>query len=172
MQREEVPMNGPIHRRRAPNGRHVQNIQTNEQERTDSDDESQMYQGYDAVESSDDDSRCLPDYPRPHRAVHYRNHPEEFKVKLDIPFFDGRLHIEDYLDWERADYMEIDPGKQVKYVACRLKGGASAWWEQVLKMRQREGKGRVRNWTRMKQLLRSRFLPTYFEQILYMRYQH
>lgn len=24
----------------------------------------------------------------------------EFKVRLDIPFFDVYLHIEDYLDWE------------------------------------------------------------------------
>ncbi|XP_028556538.1 uncharacterized protein LOC110116452 [Dendrobium catenatum] len=52
----------------------------------------------------------------------------EFHVKLDIPFFNGRLHIEDYLDWERSvenffDYMEIETEKQVKYVACRLKGG-------------------------------------------------
>ncbi|KAI0520337.1 hypothetical protein KFK09_007809 [Dendrobium nobile] len=96
---------------------------------------------------------------------------------MDIPFFDGHLHIEDYLDWEKAvenffEYMEIEPDKQVKYVACRLKGGASAWWTQVLQMRQRENKGRVRNWNRMKQLLRAQFLPTDYEQILYMRYQH
>lgn len=47
-------------------------------------------------------------------------------MKLDIPFFDGHLHIEDYLDWEKSvenfsDYMYIVPEKKVKYVACRLK---------------------------------------------------
>ncbi|KAI0514154.1 hypothetical protein KFK09_010188 [Dendrobium nobile] len=107
----------------------------------------------------------------------YDRHQGEFRVKLDIPFFDGRLHIEDYLDWERSvetffEYMDIEPEKQVKYVACRLKGGASAWWHQLLQTRQREGRGPVRNWLRMKQLLRSHFLPTDFEQMLYLRYQH
>ncbi|XP_028547476.1 uncharacterized protein LOC110104104 [Dendrobium catenatum] len=101
----------------------------------------------------------------------------EFRVKLDIPFFEGKLHLEDFLDWERAvetffEYMEIEPEKQVKYVACRLKGGAGAWWQQVNQSRRREGKGNVRSWHRMKQLLRGQFLLRDFEQMLYMQYQH
>lgn len=96
---------------------------------------------------------------------------------MDSPFFEGRLHIEDYLDWERAveaffDYMEISPEKQVKYVACRLKGGASAWWLQLLQTHRREGRGPIRSWFHMKQLLRGHFLPTDYEQMLYLQYQH
>ncbi|XP_020704833.1 uncharacterized protein LOC110115805 [Dendrobium catenatum] len=34
--------------------------------------------------------------------------------------------------------MEINPDKQVMYVACRLKGGASAWWLQLIQYRRRE----------------------------------
>ncbi|KAI0514090.1 hypothetical protein KFK09_010124 [Dendrobium nobile] len=45
------------------------------------------------------------------------------------------------------DYMEIEPSKQVKYVACRLKGGASAWWAQTLQLRQREGMRSVSEYT-------------------------
>ncbi|PKU86182.1 hypothetical protein MA16_Dca002013 [Dendrobium catenatum] len=111
------------------------------------------------------------------RGNQHANPQGEFRVKLDIPFFDGRLHIEDYLNWERSvetffEYMDIEPEKQVKYVACRLKGGARAWWLQLLQTRRREGRGPVRNWHRMKQLLRSHFLPTDYEQMLYLRYQH
>ncbi|XP_020672881.1 uncharacterized protein LOC110092596 [Dendrobium catenatum] len=96
---------------------------------------------------------------------------------MDIPFFDGKLHIEDFLDWEHAvetffEYMDIPQDKQVKYVACRLRCGASAWWQQLLQARHREGKGNVRSWTRMKQLLRSHYLPTDYDQILYMKFQH
>ncbi|XP_020682413.1 uncharacterized protein LOC110099561 [Dendrobium catenatum] len=81
---------------------------------------------------------------RPRRNARDR-YPGEFRVKLDIPFFEGKLHIEDFLDWERAvetffEYMEIEPEKQVKYVACRLKGGASTWWQQIIQSRRREGK--------------------------------
>ncbi|XP_020691127.1 uncharacterized protein LOC110105819 [Dendrobium catenatum] len=110
------------------------------------------------------------------RQPHYRGN-SEFKVKIDIPFFDGHLHIEDYLDWERAvenffEYMEIDPSKQVMSVACRLRSGASAWWAQLLMTIQREGKGSVRSWVRIKQLLHAQFLSTDYEHILYMKYQH
>lgn len=51
----------------------------------------------------------------------------------DISFFDGHLHIEDYLDQEQAketffDYMEISQETQVKNTACYLKGATTAWW--------------------------------------------
>lgn len=39
-------------------------------------------------------------------------------------------------------------------------------------MRLRDGKGSVRSWVSMKQLLRAQFVLTDFEQILCMRYQH
>lgn len=99
------------------------------------------------------------------------------RVILDIPIFEGRLHIEDYLDCKKSveaffDYLEISPNKQVKYVAYRLKGGASAWWLQLLQSRRREGRGSIRSWQRMMQLLRGHFLPTDYEQLLYLQYQH
>ncbi|PKU83803.1 hypothetical protein MA16_Dca010896 [Dendrobium catenatum] len=134
---------------------------------------------YDPRDSSEGetDHRCAIDWHRNRRLPRFEHSVGEFKVKLDIPFFYGHLHIEDYLDWEKAienffDYMDIIPEKQVKYVACRLKGGASAWWEQTLQTRRRERRGSISTWKKMKQLLRAQFLPTDFEQILYMRYQH
>ena len=53
-------------------------------------------------------------------------------MKIDLPSFDGHLHIEDFLDWLHAvenffDYMEIPDEKRVKLVAYKLRGGASAW---------------------------------------------
>lgn len=38
-------------------------------------------------------------------------------------------------------------------------------------VRRREGKGCIRSWARMKQLLRSHFLPSDFEHLLYLQYQ-
>ncbi|XP_028552490.1 uncharacterized protein LOC114580129 [Dendrobium catenatum] len=104
---------------------------------------------------------------------HHRNTQTQEVTDSEEELEGGRsvqLHIEDYLDWERAvetffEYMDIDPERQVKYVACRLKGGASAWWQQVIQSRRREGRGAVRSWLRMKQLLRDHFLPTDYEQM-------
>jgi hypothetical protein len=97
-------------------------------------------------------------------------------MKMDLPSFNGQLQIEGFLDWlvlvERFfDYMDIPEDKKVKLVAYRLLGGASAWWEQLQSTRLRQRKGMVQTWTKMKRLLRSRYLPPDYEQILFKQYQ-
>ena len=57
---------------------------------------------------------------------------QEFKIKMDLPSFNDRLHIEDFLDWVHIvenffDYLNILEKNQVKLVAYKLKDGASTW---------------------------------------------
>ncbi|PKU77966.1 uncharacterized protein LOC114579829 [Dendrobium catenatum] len=177
--RDEARTNQPMPRRRTEGERHGRHHQETRIDPTDSEDDPLPTRGFTPPYSSGEevDDFVNTEQRRNRRPQPYRQHHGEFKVKMDIPFFDGHIHIEDYLDWEKSvenffDYMDIDPEKKVQYVACRLRGGASAWWEQTLQSRRREGRARVRTWARMKQLLRTQFLPTDFEQILYMRYQH
>ncbi|XP_028554101.1 uncharacterized protein LOC110105612 [Dendrobium catenatum] len=169
----------PLRRRGANTARPFRHTQAIFQDFSDSEEELQYPQENDLLGSDEaDEFNQQPVGCQRYRRPFPPHFPQgEFKAKLDIPYFDGRMHIEDYLDWEKSvenffDYMEVPRDKQVRYVACRLKGGASAWWAQMLQMRQREGKGQVRSWNRLKQLLRAQFLPTDYEQILYMRYQH
>ena len=100
----------------------------------------------------------------------------DFRMKLDLPCFNGSLNIEEFLDWpaevERFfDYTKIPKEKQAKLVAYKLKGVASAWWEQVQQTRNRSAKSPVRTWVKMKKLLKNRFLPPDFEQVLYQQFQ-
>ena len=100
----------------------------------------------------------------------------DFRLKVDIPFFNGSLGIEEFLDWIAEidrffDYAETPVDKRVRLVACRLKGMASAWWERVQSRREREGRGPVQTWYRMKHLLKVEFLPPDYEQILFQQYQ-
>ncbi|XP_039120519.1 uncharacterized protein LOC120256922 [Dioscorea cayenensis subsp. rotundata] len=67
--------------------------------------------------------------------------------------------------------MSIAEHLQVKYVAYKLRGGASAWWEQLQGKRRRQHKQPIRSWRRMKEALMFRFLPSDYDQILYQRYQ-
>ncbi|KAG6745118.1 hypothetical protein POTOM_051762 [Populus tomentosa] len=100
-------------------------------------------------EELSDDEEYAERILRPNRQGYYNmgeRGPQSFRMKMDLPSFNGQLQIEGFLDWlavvERFfDYMEIPEDKKVKLVAYRLMGGASAWWEQlhITRMRQRKG---------------------------------
>ena len=57
-------------------------------------------------------------------------------MKVELPFFNDNVSIEEYLDWVSKveiffDYMGTVDDKQVCLVAYTLKGGVSAWWDRV-----------------------------------------
>ena len=68
-------------------------------------------------------------------------------MKMDLSSFDGRLHIEDFLNWVHIvknffDYLNILEENQVKLLVYKLKGEVSTWWEQ-LQFNEQQGKQRV-----------------------------
>ena len=98
-------------------------------------------------------------------------------MKIDLPSFGRHLHIEDFLDWMQAvdnffDYMEIHDKKWVKLVAYKLCSRASVWWDQLQVNQWWEGRRPVNFCPQMRQLLRNRFLPPDYDQMLYKQYQN
>uniref|UniRef100_A0A2N9IAM9 Integrase catalytic domain-containing protein n=1 Tax=Fagus sylvatica TaxID=28930 RepID=A0A2N9IAM9_FAGSY len=60
----------------------------------------------------------------------------EPNIKIELPEFYGSLNPDDFVDWlnqtERIfEYYDIQDPKKVKLVSIKLRGRASAWWEQV-----------------------------------------
>ncbi|GJU47499.1 hypothetical protein Tco_1204765, partial [Tanacetum coccineum] len=69
----------------------------------------------------------------------------EARIKVEIPDFSGTLKAEEFIDWlntvERVfEFKDTPENRKVKCVAIKLKGRASAWWEQLQLMRERRGK--------------------------------
>ncbi|WVZ70559.1 LOW QUALITY PROTEIN: hypothetical protein U9M48_019218 [Paspalum notatum var. saurae] len=100
-----------------------------------------------------------------------------YKVKAKIPTFNGSVDIKDFLDWLYEvetffEIMNISQDRKVPLVAYKLKGGAGAWWHRHQEERRLRGEPRIRYWHQMKALLKARFLPADYEQILFTEFQN
>ncbi|KAL6331930.1 hypothetical protein AAG906_020279 [Vitis piasezkii] len=74
---------------------------------------------------------------------------EEYRLKADIPTFNGHLHMEDFLDWafkveQFFDMMEVPKRKMEKLITFWLTGGATVWWDQLQLNGKRLGKAPMR----------------------------
>lgn len=66
-------------------------------------------------------------------------------IKIEVADFFGKLHAEDYLDWEVSleNYFEWKPmaeDRKVLFVKLKLKSTALQWWKRVEEQRDRQGK--------------------------------
>ncbi|XP_022851940.1 uncharacterized protein LOC111373620 [Olea europaea var. sylvestris] len=98
----------------------------------------------------------------------------DFDFRVDLPEFSGTLQAEGFIDWlnevERIlEYKEVPDRVKVKLVAIKLKGRASAWWEQLKRSRERQGKSKITNWEKMKKKMKWHFLPFGYTQTLFQR---
>ncbi|GMN35543.1 hypothetical protein TIFTF001_005360 [Ficus carica] len=106
------------------------------------------------LENSDSEGEVeqwMADPPPPNFGNATRPYEQNYKLKFDLPSFDGHLDIESFLDWiyqveNYFERMSVPENVQVRLVAFKLKGGASVWWEQLQVNRRREGKQPIRTW--------------------------
>uniref|UniRef100_A0A2N9I3J9 CCHC-type domain-containing protein n=1 Tax=Fagus sylvatica TaxID=28930 RepID=A0A2N9I3J9_FAGSY len=110
--------------------------------------------------------------PAPFREQPTTDSRWESNFRLEFPEFHGGVNPEEFVDWlstvERVfEYYEVPEQKKTKLVGVKLRGRASAWWEQVQVHRLRRGKPKVQEWAKMKKKLSAQFLPHNYAQQLY-----
>ncbi|XP_021817152.1 uncharacterized protein LOC110759412 [Prunus avium] len=98
-------------------------------------------------------------------------------IKIEVVDFYGKMHVEDYLDWEASleNYFEWKPmaeDRKVLFVKLKLKSTALQWWKRVEEQRARQGKQKINTWDRMKSKLRKQFLPADYTMELYERFHN
>ncbi|KAI3873880.1 hypothetical protein MKW98_001529, partial [Papaver atlanticum] len=60
-----------------------------------------------------------------------------YKMKMEIPTYDGKINIEGFLDYIAAiedffECMKILESQRVKLVSYKLKRGDASWWWQTV----------------------------------------
>jgi hypothetical protein len=99
------------------------------------------------------------------------------KVKMDVPFYEGNLDVEELLDWIRAldtyfDYEDIEEDKKVSHAVTRLKGHAALWWDELQVDRRCQGKQKIKSWDRMIAKMKAKFIPRDYQISLFRRMQN
>lgn len=72
----------------------------------------------------------------PRRYHYFNQESQEVRMKVDLPNFNGRMDVENFIDWvqniEKFLLLCQDPEhKKVRLVAFKLKSGISTWWDQL-----------------------------------------
>ena len=101
----------------------------------------------------------------------------EMGMRTEITEFHGSLQAEEFLDWlatvkEILQFKRVPKNKRVPLVATRLRGRATAWWQQSKLTRTRLGKSKITTREKMKKHMRPAFLFYNFQRLMYQRPQN
>ncbi|KAE8670845.1 hypothetical protein F3Y22_tig00112069pilonHSYRG00031 [Hibiscus syriacus] len=96
---------------------------------------------------------------REHRGQEERYGDLSFQV--DLLEVSGTLQAEGFVDWineveHTFEFKEVPDRVKVKLIAIKLKGRASAWWEQLRRSRERQGKAKIIDWEKMKKKMNAK----------------
>ncbi|GJV37311.1 putative reverse transcriptase domain-containing protein [Tanacetum coccineum] len=132
------------------------------------DEQSKNPFGEDDDSSSDEQSKR-----RPRRNQREDNRRWESRMRVNISDFTGdTLSPEGFIDWlvaveEVFEFKEVPKNKRVLLIATKLRGRASAWWQQLKLTRERVGKPRITSWQKMKKCMWANFIPHNYQRKMY-----
>jgi len=95
-------------------------------------------------------------------------------LKFDPPEFEGNLNPKNFLEWMQSierffEIKEYSDEKAFKVAILKLKKYASLWYENIKRQRIRDGKSRIKTWSKLKRLMTKRFLPDNYKRDLYLK---
>src|SRR3989442_4338292 len=95
-------------------------------------------------------------------------------IKMRIPTFEGKNNAEEFIEWERKveqifECHNYSEEKKSVLAAVEFKGYATFWWDQLKVQRRGKGMRPIPGWSTLKELMRSRFVPSSYTRDLYNR---
>ncbi|KAI4320315.1 hypothetical protein MLD38_033811 [Melastoma candidum] len=128
------------------------------------------------IESDNEENPWREESQRGSSPEYRRQERRASTMRVQIPEFEGNLDPNEFIDWmhtvERIfDYEDVPEDRKVKLAALKLKKYASLWWENTNQQRRREGRDKIRTWSKMKRSMTKRFLPEHHRRDLYLKLQ-
>ncbi|XP_039123371.1 uncharacterized protein LOC120259988 [Dioscorea cayenensis subsp. rotundata] len=98
----------------------------------------------------------------------------ESGIRVDISEFHGGLQAEEFLDWlttveEILEFKGVPDDRRVVLVATRLRGRATAWWQQLKLNCSTLAKDKINSWEKMKKHMHSNFLPHNYQRVIFIQ---
>src|SRR5256712_10465562 len=93
---------------------------------------------------------------------------------MRIPTFEGKNNAEEFIEWERKveqifECHNYSEEKKSVLAAVEFKGYATFWWDQLKAQRRGKEMRPIPRWSTLKELMRSRFVPSSYTRDLYNR---
>ena len=93
-----------------------------------------------------------------------------------MPTFNGSNGPEEYLSWElKVDKIfrlrNYEEEKKMAMASLEFQDYILIWWEQVVEHRVAKGEPPITTWAQMKDVMRTRFMPTYYNRDLFKKLQ-
>ena len=65
------------------------------------------------------------------------------------------------------DYEVIDEAERVKFIAIKLRGHVSIWWDGVQVKKRSKGKAKIKSWSKMVTKIKGKFIPRDYQLSLF-----
>ena len=100
-----------------------------------------------------------------------------FNPKLNIPEFDERMDLDEFLDWLKRvehvfEYYDPLECEKVKLVTIKMCKNASIWLKNMKRQHEGDCKKKIETWENMKKEMKMRYLPTNYHQDIYLKFHN
>jgi len=107
-------------------------------------------------------------HTRPHSQRREKDKRSQ-EVSISLQYFYGKDNVEAYLDWEmKVEQLftchNISKERKVPLATLSFQGYALYWWTSFVSERRIHGNPPVKYWNDLKNALRKRHIPSYYER--------
>ena len=93
-----------------------------------------------------------------------------------MPKFTGSNDPEEYISWAlKVDKIfrlhNYEEEKKIAMASLEFQDYVLIWWEQVIERREARGEPPITTWAQMKDVMRARFVPNYYNRDLFKKLQ-